>query len=52
MERWLDGQIGEASAVMRVLYRAVMVKRGLSQKELSFMGPSTFLPLFIVMNSG
>ncbi|KAI3351536.1 hypothetical protein L3Q82_020378 [Scortum barcoo] len=54
MERENDRRIGAASAVMRSVYRTVVVKKELSRKvKLSrFTGPSTFPPSPMVMNFG
>ncbi|KAI3376739.1 hypothetical protein L3Q82_000006 [Scortum barcoo] len=54
MEREIDRRIGAASAVMRSVYRTVVVKKELSRKaKLSrFTGQSTFPPSPMVMNFG
>ncbi|KAI3367309.1 hypothetical protein L3Q82_008355 [Scortum barcoo] len=50
MEREIDRRIGAASAVMRSVYRTVVVKKELS--KLGFTGQSTFPPSPMVMNFG
>ncbi|KAI3370524.1 hypothetical protein L3Q82_025284 [Scortum barcoo] len=54
MEREIDRRIGAASAVMRSVYRTVVVKKELSRKaKLSiYHGQSTFPPSPMVMNFG
>ncbi|KAI3356259.1 hypothetical protein L3Q82_017506 [Scortum barcoo] len=54
MEREIDRRIGAASAVMRSVYRTIVVKKELSRKaKLSiFTGQSTFPPSPMVMNFG
>ncbi|KAI3351226.1 hypothetical protein L3Q82_005779 [Scortum barcoo] len=54
MEREIDRRIGAASAVMRSVYRTVVVKKELSRKaKLSiYIGQSTFPPSSMVMNFG
>ncbi len=47
MEREIDRRSGAASAVMRSMYRSVVVK-----KELRFTGQSTFLLSPMVMSCG
>ena len=44
MEREMDRQYGAASAVIRALYRTVVVKRGLSQKAKLSIYQSIFVP--------
>uniref|UniRef100_A0A8C6NIQ5 Reverse transcriptase domain-containing protein n=1 Tax=Nothobranchius furzeri TaxID=105023 RepID=A0A8C6NIQ5_NOTFU len=44
LEREIDGRIGAASAVMRALYRSVVVKRELSQKAKLLIYRSIFVP--------
>uniref|UniRef100_A0A8C6P1M8 Reverse transcriptase domain-containing protein n=1 Tax=Nothobranchius furzeri TaxID=105023 RepID=A0A8C6P1M8_NOTFU len=45
LEREIDRRIGAASAVMRVLYRSVMVKRELSQKAKLSIYLSIYVPI-------
>ncbi|KAI3370739.1 hypothetical protein L3Q82_007284 [Scortum barcoo] len=53
IEREIDRRIGAASAVMRSVYRTVVVKKELSRKASSrFTGQSTFPPSPMVMNFG
>ncbi|KAI3369576.1 hypothetical protein L3Q82_024385 [Scortum barcoo] len=53
MEREIDRRIGAASAVMRSVYRTVVVKKELSQRRSSrFTGQSTFPPSPMAMNFG
>ncbi|KAI3374956.1 hypothetical protein L3Q82_021487 [Scortum barcoo] len=53
MGREIDRRIGAASAVMRSVYRTVVVKKELSRKaKLSITGQSTFPPSPMVMNFG
>ncbi|KAI3374665.1 hypothetical protein L3Q82_021237 [Scortum barcoo] len=54
MEREIDRRIGAASAVMRSVYRTVVVKKELSRKLRSsrFTGQSTLPPSPMVMNFG
>jgi len=44
MEQEMDRQIGAASAVMRTLYRSVVVKRELSQKAKLSIYRSIYVP--------
>ena len=44
MEREMDRQIGAASAVMRALYRTVVVKRELSRKAKLSIYQSIYVP--------
>uniref|UniRef100_A0A8C6KY55 Reverse transcriptase domain-containing protein n=1 Tax=Nothobranchius furzeri TaxID=105023 RepID=A0A8C6KY55_NOTFU len=44
LEREIDSRIGAASAVMRALYRSVVVKRELSQKEKLSIYRSIYVP--------
>ncbi|KAI3354894.1 hypothetical protein L3Q82_004690 [Scortum barcoo] len=55
IEREIDRRIGAASAVMRSVYRTVVVKKELSRKasrSSRFTGQSTFPPSPMVMNFG
>ncbi|KAK3525229.1 hypothetical protein QTP86_024952 [Hemibagrus guttatus] len=53
MDREIDRRIGAAAAVMRSMYRSVVVKKELSQKASSrFTSQSTFLLSHMVMSSG
>ncbi|KAI3364402.1 hypothetical protein L3Q82_010826 [Scortum barcoo] len=54
IEREIDRRIGAASAVMRSVYRTVVVKKELSRKANGsrFTGQSTFPPSPMVMNFG
>lgn len=47
MEREIDRQIGKASAVMRALYRSVVVKRELSRKAKLLIYRSIYVPTLI-----
>ncbi|KAK3523556.1 hypothetical protein QTP70_002465 [Hemibagrus guttatus] len=54
MDREIDRRIGAAAAVMRSMYRSVVVKKELSQGSRSsrFTSQSTFLLSSMVMSSG
>ena len=47
MEEEIDRRIGAASAVMRTLYRSVVVKRELSQKAKLSIYLSSYVPTLI-----
>ncbi|KAK3526552.1 hypothetical protein QTP70_030692 [Hemibagrus guttatus] len=52
MDREIDRQIGAAAAVMRSMYRSVVVKKALSQKAKLSIYQSMFLLSPMVMSSG